>query len=343
MDNHQDHEVEESSRSRLMTLLESGINGLTDLQKVDLRHAWQQFSAEELNGDAGVELKPVSEWVNVPIPEPVLWRDATGRYDERVDPVLSVGEVAVLSAPGGTGKSYITLSIAVEAATAHMRSNAHGRACGLCIRSGPVVLIGYEDAPARVADRIKKKTGTVPPDVYIWPNPMPLYAGDPKGRTGEILPCTAWNTLWNLIALIKPSLVVVDPASVALAANLNDAAVVRSFLRGLTAEADRTGCGVLLVAHDTKSGRNEARGGGDPGAGAVAGSSQWFDGARGVLYLHRVGTGPERVLHCLKANYGRSGWGAALEEDFKAGRFVGLVLNAMLEADEIDEAQKGSR
>ena len=36
------------------------------------------------------------------------------------------------------------------------------------------------------------------------------------------------------------------------------------------------GCGVLLVAHDTKAARNLAMAGQDPGAGAVAGSADRF-------------------------------------------------------------------
>ena len=47
----------------------------------------------------------------------------------------------------------------------------------------------------------------------------------------------------------------------------------RTFLRLLSQEAATAGCGVLLVAHDTKSARNLAMAGQDPGAGAVAGSA----------------------------------------------------------------------
>ena len=62
---------------------------------------------------------------------------------------------------------------------------------------------------------------------------------------------------------------------------------MRAFLRALTAETSAAGAGVLLVAHDTKAARNAAARGEDPGAGVVAGSAAWYDGARGVLVLAR--------------------------------------------------------
>ena len=66
----------------------------------------------------------------------------------------------------------------------------------------------------------------------------------------------------------------------------------------------------MIVAHSTKL----ARYGGDPGPGAVAGSGQWWDAARGVLFMR--GDGPGRAaIECLKANHGPTGWAVTLEAD----------------------------
>ena len=53
----------------------------------------------------------ITSWANVAAPAPVLRRD----HDCNADPVCSVGEPAILSAPGMSGKSYLTLALAVAA------------------------------------------------------------------------------------------------------------------------------------------------------------------------------------------------------------------------------------
>ena len=56
--------------------------------------------------------------------------------------------------------------------------------------------------------------------------------------------------------------------SAALAdADTSQTGPARTFLRLLSQEAATAGCGVLLVAHDTKSARNLAMAGQDPGPG----------------------------------------------------------------------------
>ena len=105
----------------------------------------------------------------------------------------------------------------------------------------------------------------------------------------------------------------IDPAAAALDGATNDSGPVRRFMDELRRKAETSGAGVLVVAHDTKSARNEAKAGGDPGAGAVAGSAAWFDACRGVLYLRPDPVDRDRwLLECTKANYGRTGWGALL-------------------------------
>ena len=169
------------------------------------------------------------------------------------------------------------------------------------VRSGPAVLIGYEDDPVTVA---------VPEGLAVVVDPEPLMVAD-YDSPGSVRDGDDWRGLWDGIAALSPSLVIVDPASAALAGvNQNDGGTVRHFVRALAREAVRGGFGVLIVAHSTKA----ARYGGDPGPGAVAGSGQWHDAARGVLFMR--GDGPGRaVIECLKANHGPTGWAVTLEAD----------------------------
>ena len=86
-------------------------------------------------------------------PRPVLWRDGPGRW---ADAVLSAGEVAILASPGGLGKSTLVLELAIAAVTKgddDPMCTEYGTACGLRVRSGPVVLVSYEDSTGRIAAR----------------------------------------------------------------------------------------------------------------------------------------------------------------------------------------------
>lgn len=106
-----------------------------------------------------------------------------------------------------------------------------------------------------------------------------MWEADADGRASG--PSRFWRRWWDAVADFGPVLAVIDPASVAAAGmSPSDGAGVRAFLLAVTVEAARIGCAVLVLAHDTKGARNETRAGYGPGAGMVAGSGQWFDGAR---------------------------------------------------------------
>ena len=290
----------------------------------------------------------VSKYATAPQPAPVLWRDPgptvpdPGADPERCDAVLSAGEVAILASAGGIGKSTLVAAELVSAAlTGADLGTDYGAACGLRVVPGPVALVSYEDAAVRLARRLTwPNNGKAPPGLYSWPNPPSLWVAD-HGAGSR--PCAEWEALWRNVSDLGARLVVIDPVSAALAdVSTNDTGPVRAFLRALTAEAEAAGVGVLLVAHDTKAARNAAAHGEDPGAGVVAGSAAWYDGARGVLSLMRepvVGS-DDRLLECVKANYGRTGWGARLRERTgAAGAFRGLELVTSLNRAELEAAK----
>ena len=292
-------------------------------------------------------LKTARDVFNLPQPAPVLWRDPEPTEPDteasEVDAVLSVGEVAILASAGGLGKSCLTLALAVEAAIAAEAGREYGGACGLRVKAGGAVLVSYEDSPARIGARLHWFTKTAPERLYLWANPDPLFRTDPESR-GAVTQCDPWERLWREIKATAPALVIVDPASAALAdADTSQTGPARTFLRLCSQEAATAGCGVLLVAHDTKSARNLAMAGQDPGAGAVAGSAAWYDGARGVLTLVPDPTARGgRLLVAIKANYGRTGWGAQLTERYdEAGLFRGLELQARMDATEVNQWREG--
>ena len=155
--------------------------------------------------------------------------------------------------------------------------------------------------PARVAQRLKwMNENAVPAGLHLWPDPEPIWVAA-ADRSGESRAGNQWDALWREIRAIGARLVVVDPVSSALTdVSTTETGPVRAFLRALTREATPDdddgwqGCGVLLVAHDTKAARNALARGEDPGAGVVAGSAAWYDGARGVLSADARPTGKRR-------------------------------------------------
>ena len=127
-----------------------------EAQKTGEREADGQLALSLIARALGVQaptLRPASTWKGQPPPEPILWRDYGHDDDnDNLSPVLSVGEVCLLSAAGGLGKSTVTVALAAAAAAATAEDVKYGAACGLRVRCGPVVLLSYEDSPARVND-----------------------------------------------------------------------------------------------------------------------------------------------------------------------------------------------
>ena len=294
-------------------------------------------------GGAAPVVVSAGEYANAPQPAPVLWRDRPAAPDATdVDAVLSVGEVALLSSAGGLGKSTLVLELASAAVAAAELGAPSMAACGLAVAAGPVVVVSFEDSPARIAHRLTWcNAGKVPAAVHVAPDPAPLWLAA-ADRGGESHPGPQWDALWRAVRDLGARLVVVDPVSAALAdVSTTETGPVRAFLRALTAEAESAGAGVLLVAHDTKAARNAVAQGADPGAGVVAGSAAWYDGARGVLSLATDPDSSDRLLQCVKANYGRTGWGARLiERTGTGGAFRGLTLGASMARADIEAAKK---
>ncbi len=214
-------------------------------------------------------------------------------------------------------------SVAEYAAEARAEATAKrilwGEACGLVVRAGPVVLVSYEDHPARIAARLRAMAAdSALARLYIVVDPEPLWR--PAGRiAGGACVTPAFGVLYKRLHALRPSLVVLAPISAAAGSlNLSEGGAARYAMRSVATLSAALRASFLVVAHDTKSVCNAAASGKLPGAGAVSGSAQWCDAVRGVLYL---GQGPEdapnvdRELVALKVNNGADGWTVPLAED----------------------------
>lgn len=310
-------------RRRLDTAARDMLVAIADGDAAGIAAAREAFEAVREPGDRH-EPPSVAEWWDAPEPEPVLWRmDPEAGADAPIrDVLLAQGEVAVVSGPGGAGKSFVTLQLALAAA------GGDPEALGFGVRPGPVLLVTYEDSPVRIARRLRAMGATREDctDVRVLEEPGPLHICD---RDGDHAGPT-WRRLWGQAAAMGARLIILDPGHELIeGADEPGAGVVRSLIGALSRAADRIGAAVLLVSHDTKGARSA--GGDDPGPGAVGGSRAWFDRARSVLHMVRSSDDPLlRTLRCLKANHGRSGWEVSIRErTTPSGRFAGFQFDGV--------------
>ena len=319
--------------------------------------------APTVQADQPEGLALLADLFNEPPPAPVLWMDSPNKVDgddnatePGRDVVGSVSEPAILTAPGKSGKSFVALDLALAAAVAHVRNESFGTAAGLRVRAGATVIRSYEDRPVRIAHRLKavvqrwehmesataEELQAAVRLVKVSQKPSAL-ATPGESRVESVKLAPEWRPFWLAVEAEKPSLVVLDPLSaLAGGANLNDGSIARFVVEHIADESDRLATGVLIISHDTKAARSQAKAGGDPGAGAVAGSGTWHDAARGVLYLYRHPTDEnQRLLRCLAANHGRAGWGA-LRSRVSGEPFAGFSFHGEMMIPEAIENELAS-
>ena len=94
----------------------------------------------------------------------------------------------------------------------------------------------------------------------------------PRATTLGPNPCAAGAHLWAAADIIRPALVVIDPALDAYTGDPNNLAAVREFVSALGAAAAARSCGVLLVAHSRKAARGKDSDPFDPGQVGGVGS-----------------------------------------------------------------------
>ncbi len=260
--------------------------------------------------------------------------------------VLSEGQVCLLSAEGGIGKSAFAVSLALAVAMGdgiQEKQRLQGEVFDGY--GGPVLYATYEDPPPVLKRSLTTLLRKWDPDnesrhrevlqrisllnLSGWPLYGPSLATGSYHARPTTLP--GWQALWREAREARPRLIILDPALAAYVGEPNAPAPVREFLAALTREAQQIGTCIFLLAHSTKAARNNARNNkADPfDAGLVAGSGAWADGVRGVMTMGWGNGEGQRVLRVPKANWGPARITISLEavRDDKTNAILGFAAD----------------
>ena len=213
--------------------------------------------------------------------------------------VLSEGEICVLSAAGGTGKSTLAVSTALSVAMVDKDLNKPVPLMGSIFQGygGTVVYATYEDPPSVIrwklrelaklwdSEKNNEATNALKKVAIISMRGWPLYGPVGDHASYNTVPdrMPGWRHLWELVDQANPLLIIIDPALTAFVGEANSPTQAMSFLEALSGEAGKRQAGILLLAHSTKSSRSSRS---DPfHPGMVSGTGAWTDHVRGVLTM----------------------------------------------------------
>ncbi len=209
------------------------------------------------------------------------------------------GEVTLLAAHGGTGKSTVALMLAVAVATGR-------RLFGVPTERAAVVFASLEDGAHVVRHRLAHicRQWQIEPqelaglDIVDGTESPELFTaeGRNEGRT-----TAAYAELRALVNAAGAGLVIVDNASDAYGGDEIQRRSVRAFVRGLAAIARDVDAACLLLAHVDKA---TSRAGKAEGGEGYSGSTAWNNSVRSRLFMSRAADGSLLLEH-QKSNLGR--------------------------------------
>ena len=208
---------------------------------------------------------------------PINWSDLADHDPEpahfHVPGWLPARTTTILSANGGVGKSNLSLQLAVGLATGQPWLNIEVGQCR-------VLLISAEDESRTVHFRVANICQDLRIGMLDLKDRLVVYDVTDQDcvlwRNGA--PTEKMQWLADATVRHRADVVIVDNASDVFAANENDRAEVRGFMRCLNAIAHGTGAAVLLLAHVDKA--SVRMGAGTDSQSTYSGSTAWNNSAR---------------------------------------------------------------
>ncbi|MDE6708068.1 MAG: AAA family ATPase, partial [Oscillospiraceae bacterium] len=215
------------------------------------------------------------------------------------NPYIPIGELTIMYAAGGTGKSFATVGIASDITTG--RTLPRYGEQQITTTPEKVLFISAEDNESIILNRMREARGN-PDNCYVMQTPKTRKELDTESF---LLPQNKDDTIRieafaNLLKRIQPKLVIIDPWSVYIGddKNMNKANDVRGVTNILTVLAKEFHCAILVVAHVNKMPQTENAN------NAVSGSTALIDSSRSALCIRSFGADSDRrVMIQTKSNY----------------------------------------
>ena len=259
------------------------------------------------------------------------------------NPYIPIGEITVMYAAGGTGKSYATIGIAADITTG--RSLPRYGIEQIAINPEKVLFISAEDNESIILSRMTEAGGN-PKNCFVLKTPKTKKDLD---TDSFLLPQNKDDTeriqaFSKLLEQIRPKLVIIDPWSVYIGddKNMNKANDVRAITNVLTVLAKEYNCAILVVAHVNKMPQMENAN------NAVSGSTALIDSARSALCIRSFGADSDRrVIIQTKSNYQKKAKSVCYkiinQGDNKTARFEWDDFSDLTEDDLTNAARTGKK
>lgn len=191
-------------------------------------------------------------------------------------PGLRAGQVGVVAAPGGTGKSFFLMQLAMSIATGYELIT------GIAPKhAGPVRLLNFEDDDIDTSNRgidILNEFG-IDDDLTerLYLHPLAGYRLDLVTREGSV---DQEAVKWLLAQADGMRLLIIDPLSHITSSDENDNALRTLLVQTLKHIAREKECAILIAHHTNKGDANSAQ-------GWLRGASALVDAARYVLTMQK--------------------------------------------------------
>jgi|GEM_PF-5997376 len=217
-----------------------------------------------------------------------------------VSPIVPAGVVTLMSGDGGVGKTKLALAIGAHVAAGAWTWGQYR------LRPGKVVFVSLEDEGAEVRATLRNICETYRLNSADVARDMVVLDGSACDGAMAVEVSTAGRKSLQFTSLgaevfqacAGASLVIVDNASEAFAANENDRPLVRAFVKRLAQTARANNAGMILLAHVDKAGVRHGTNG-----ATYSGSTAWNNSARSRLALIQVDDDTIELRH-EKSNRG---------------------------------------